>query len=169
MGMLHKRMTVDDLQGVLFTDPSYPRGTWCRYDFDTHLKGWALDYRGIDCVDDGYRFTSFALMLMHPDFADYIKPSDDLLSFTCPINMQIKERLIGADTACVYLGPQQTFDLDEWQPAGSLRTGSDGEVGTVYELSEDGEVVAIVLLGFIDADFGTKESVWEYLKASFEL
>ena len=167
MERLHKTTTLPALQGVLFTDPSYRPGTWCRYESNAHLKGWAMDYYGEDRVDDGYRFTAFALVLANPDYAEYIKPSADLMSFTHPMSLSLSETLVGMDTACIYLGPQTALDADDWQPGCALRTGTDGEFGTVYELKEKDEVVAVVLFGFIDSDFGTKESVWEYLKGTF--
>lgn len=169
MAMLHKKTKLNGMRGVLFTDPSHPSDAWCRYELSAPMKGWMLDYRGEDCEEDGYRFTNFSLTLANPEYANYVKPSDDLLSLLYPARLSLSETTVGLDTACVYMGPIMEFDADEWQPSCALRTGSDGEFGVAYQLSEGKEAVGVVLFGMIDADFGTKESVWEYLKASFRL
>lgn len=167
MRMLHKETKLSDMQGVLFADPSHPSGTWCRYELNAPMKGWMLNYYGEDCVEDGYRFTNFTLTLADPEYANYVKPSDDLMSLIYPVSLSLSETTVGLDTACVYMGPMMEFDADEWQPSCALRTGSDGEFGVTHQLSEGEEVVAVVLFGMIDGHFGTKESVWDYLKATF--
>lgn len=168
MTMTHKRASLPELKGVLFTDPSYEQGTWCRYEADINPKGWVMDYRAQDCDDDGYRFASFMLLLASPETASKIKFNEDLTSFSHPASMKAEQRTVGMDTACVYIGPAAQFDPEEWQPSCALRTGTDGEFGAAYELASAKGVEAIVLFGFIDADFGSAESVWEYLLSSFE-
>ena len=72
------------------------------------------------------------------------------------------------DTACVYLGPNTTLKGTDRQPENVLQAGGRGsEFGMAYELRDKGKPVAIALFGFIDNDFGTKESVWHYLKSTF--
>lgn len=170
MKQLRKTVKLPALQGVLFTDPSYESGTWCRYERDISLEGWVMDYHAADRNDDGYCYTSFMLVIAKPDIADHIQVKPDTTSFSCPSSLETSQRIIGMDTASIYLGAYREFDSDDWQPGCALRTGTDGEFGTVYELSDaDEEIAAIILFGFVDGHFGTKESVWEYLQSTFEI
>ena len=150
MRELHKRAKLPDLQGVLFTDPSYEPETWCRYESDVQLKDWVIDYRAADREDDGYRFTEFVLTIASPKAIDLIEIGDDLDSLSLSKSFSESQCTVGCDTACMYMGPTRTFG-EEWQPSCALPTGADGEFGTVFQLSKESGVEAIVLFAFIDA------------------
>lgn len=168
MACIQRRALIPCLNGIVFSDPAYSQDVGCRYESSIVATDWSMNYFAADYSGEGWSSTDFALVLACRDKIDQIHIDPDASTLRIPESFQVVETEVKMDTACVYLGKQMEFDRLGWQPACALRTGTDGEFGTAYELLEGAKVVGVVLLASIDSDRGTKESVWQYLTASFQ-
>lgn len=162
---------------IVVSDPSYKDDVWCRYERNNiNGKDWKVCGFVNDCTDEYEDLTvhgvDFVIALSSPD--EHIEVHEDG-SFAHNVNTKVSEFTIGMDTACVGFGVNKNADLiksarDEWQPDCCLKTLTDGEFGTVFEGSHNGEVKFIVLSGFLDEDTGySVKDVFNYLVASLDI
>lgn len=163
------------LQRVVFSDPSYEPGVWCRYDSgllkSIEFGSWHMRYQGARFTyEDGYAETRFCLALGSPKTLRGIFVGEDVESFSASCDYSVTESSLRVDTACIYLGPHDGLPAyGGWQPEGALHLASDGHFGAAYELKDrNGVVWAVVLLGFTDAGIVSPAELGDYLLESFD-
>ena len=162
------------LTGITFSDPSYGPEIWCRYDSGPlgtpGGEPWRMKCRAerFEC-GDGWSETRFCLALGTPAALQSIRFAVELESFKAPAALACsEEKTVGADTACVYLGPSDGFPGGgQWQPAEALYLASDGYFGSVFELRDGDSIWAVVLLGQADAEIVSPGELGDYLLGSF--
>ena len=168
---------IDKLHSFVASDPSYGEGVWCRYEVHPNSdKPWKAELllKNIDekVHDDEDNFdydvqgVDFSLYLYEASNKQFKLHEDG--GFTRYKSSVLKEYQIGADTACIAIGANDMADeikgcKEEWQPACSLRTLTDGLIGVVTEGRDNGNLSFILLNGFLDKDTGyTIESLKDY-------
>ena len=180
--MLFYKGSIEKINKVVVSDPSYKEGVWCRYESDKMESSgsWKVQLAINDVLEnvDGFdiRGVDFTLLLssnlVHEKNCEL---SEDGQSFSHPKMLKIKEIEIGMDTACVALGINEFADeikasIDEWKPGCALNTMTDGLFGSVCEGSCSGKTHLLYISGYLDEDTGySKEDIVNYLVTAFEI
>lgn len=113
----------------------------------------------------------FSLLLKESEHSCNFEDEDNLLY---PPDTNIEKFDIGMDTACVALGINESANeiiksQDEWQPDCSIRTGTDGYFGHVYEGKKNNELSFIWINGYFDKDMINENELFDYLTKQFEI
>lgn len=163
---------IEHLDGLAFSDPSYDRDVWCRYEHVGTIDDWEVELRAKEVTekyeDMEFQTVAFSLALSRDAFTrDVVSVGEDLRTLSYIRGFEVVEVEIGMDTACVWCGVPGV-EPGGWQPEGSLCTGTDGSFATAYEFKKDGELYALVLLGEVDPLFASPESLWEFFKEGLQ-
>lgn len=167
---------INSLNHIVISDPSYENGIWCRYENDKiDNQDWLVNL-DISSVEDkigdyNVKGIEFVLLLKQNEKDCDINEKGSL-SYSNDIN--IKDYEIGIDTACVAMGvndkaKQIINSRDEWQPSCSIRTGSDGIFGEVYEGKRNDKLSFLLITGYFEEDFINQKQLFDYLKEQFEI
>lgn len=170
---------IKKLNHIVVSDPSYKKDVWCRYEIDNlKEKDWLVDLeinRKYDKVgSDNISYIEFFILIKKDND---ISELDDDGSVTYKDVTDVNEYTICMDTACIAMGinkkAKEIIDsVDEWQPNGSIRTGTDGTFGMVYEGKDSNKNLCFVYLyGYFDTDMMgyTEDHIKEYLMKQFEI
>lgn len=165
---------IKNLNHIVLSDPSYEKGVWCRYEKDNlNEKDWLvnLDIHTVKEHDDEVEGTEFFLLLKKYKNDCEL---DDKGTLNYLTNIELKNYIIGVDTACVAFGindyaKEIINSMDEWQPFCAIRTGADGKFGEVIEGVENNELRFLFITGYFDEEMCNEKELFEYLKNQFEI
>ena len=152
---------IENLNHIVVSDPTYQKGVWCRYEID-NLKeqNWIVN---LDISHKTEKIEDFNINYI--EFYMLIKKDNNICTLnneelSYPKNINITEYEIGMDTACVALGINDKAkeiieSQKEWQPNCSIRTGTDGIFGEVYEgKDKDNNLCFLLISGIVSDDMG---------------
>lgn len=89
-------------------------------------------------------------------------------------NTKLKQYDIGVDTACFAMGindyAKEIEEMrDEWQPECSIRTGTDGTMGSVIEGIRDNKLRFLLIISGVNKDFCSRNELFDYIKERFDI
>lgn len=166
---------IKHINNIVVSDPLYGKEVSCRYEKNNlNKKNWLADldiYKTEDKIGKYYiKGVAFNLIIQKNKSVCNID-KDGTLTF--PQNIKVRKYDIGMDSACIALGINEKAKIisesKEYQPSFSLKTGTDGSFGEVYEGLKDEEVVFLVLNGYFEEDFMNENDLFDYIKNQFEL
>ena len=168
--MLKKEAIIEELDGIVVSDPWYGKDVWCRYESDIQASNWKLEFECEIEHDNEYNFDTvvFNVKLGKPEIISKIKMNDN--GFSYPSTLDIKEYTIGMDTACFCIGSKKNYE--KYGNGMAINTCTDGILGDVYEMKlkmlNSKQPDAILFMGAIDADFINQEELFKAICRGFD-
>ena len=167
---------IKDLNHIVISDPTYNEDVWCRYEKNNlKEKDWLvnLDIYPVETKIDKFYVKSIDFtLLIQKNEKDCSLDDNGKLKYLK--NIKLEKYTIGIDSACVALGINENAkeiinSQEEWQPPCAIKTGADGDFGTVFEGTKNGKLCFLLVTGSIEEEFINENELFDYLTNQFKI
>ena len=165
---------IKELNDIIISDPSYGSNVPCRYEnknMDMKDVFVETQFGTTDFEEDDDKHIHFFIIIKTDENECNLTDEREIKVLK---NTKLKQYDIGVDTACFAMGindyAKEIEEMrDEWQPECSIRTGTDGTMGSVIEGIRDNKLRFLLIISGVNKDFCSRNELFDYIKERFDI
>jgi hypothetical protein len=165
---------IKELNDIIISDPSYGSNVPCRYEnknMDMKDVFVEMQFGTTDFEEDDDKNIHFFIIIKTDENECNLTDEREIKVLK---NTKLKQYDIGVDTACFAMGindyAKEIEEMrDEWQPECSIRTGTDGTIGSVIEGIRGNKLRFLLIISGVNKDFCSRNELFDYIKERFDI